>query len=350
MRDQRIPIALMGLGWVGTHRHAVAITKNPDFRLTGVIDRNPEKASALGKRLGVRCCQAERLEDIPWINEAKALAVATPPATHFELVSDAISMGLDVLTEKPFAMKPEQGKLMADLAEQKGRVLAVVHNFQFSRSALMLRRDFDLGKFGKIHRIHAVQLSNPKRRLPVWYETLPGGLFYDESPHLLYLMQAFSTSPLQLEQASVVSSNEGCQTPEIIQARYSSRTTDGQIFPVTLDMHFSAPLSEWHFAVLGEHAMGVVDIFRDIYLCLPNDGLHTTKTVLRTSVSATVQHWLQHFSSGIKHLAGTLDYGNNEVYRRFALSIRNRLPPVGINSSAALAVLRMQDQLLEYRS
>ena len=338
----------MGLGWVGVHRHLAAIKKSPDFRLVGVIDRNGDKVSSLSQRLGVKACQAEHLKDVPWMGEVQAIAIATPPHSHFELVSEALCNGLDVLTEKPFAMELEQGEEMANLAKVNNRILAVMHNFQFSRSGKILRREIDSGKLGKVRRIHGVQLSNPRRRLPTWYETLPGGLFFDESPHLLYLMLAFATGPLNLEEASVLASIDGCHTPEIVHARYSSLTNEGKYCPVTLDMHFSAPLSEWHFAVLGEDAVGVVDVFRDIYLRLPNDGLHTTSTVLRTSVLASLQHWLQHFTSGFKHLTGNLDYGNNEVYHRFAEAIRERLPPQGIDAAAGLTVLKMQYQLLNF--
>lgn len=349
MSAQRIPIALIGLGWVGTHRHATAISRSREYKLIGVVDRNADRANILGRKLGVPSCQAEHLADVPWMREAKAIAIATPPHSHFDLVLEALNRGLDVLTEKPFAMRVEQGEQMLETAKQGGRILAVMHNFQFSRSALMLRHDIDSGILGCIRRMHAVQLSNPRRRLPVWYESLPGGLFFDESPHLLYLMRGFTSGELTLEHASILDSTEGHQTPDLVQARYSGISAQGDTFPVTLDMHFSAPLSEWHFAVMGDEAMGIIDVFRDIYIRLPNDDLHTAKTVIRSSLTATAQHWLQHFSSGLKHLSGTLDYGNNEVYRRFAKAIRTREAPPGISSTAAVEVLRMQHQLLNCR-
>ncbi|MFD2578015.1 hypothetical protein ACFSTD_04005 [Novosphingobium colocasiae] len=43
----------------------------------------------------------------------------------------------------------------------------------------------------------------------------------------------------------------------------------------------------------------MVDVFRDIYLRLRNDGAHGTADVIRTSLSATAQHWWQHIASGI---------------------------------------------------
>lgn len=346
MTGRPIPIALMGLGWVGTNRHARAISRSDDYRLIGVIDRNADRARALGEKLKVPyVSHADSIPDVPWLKDAAAITVATPPHSHYQLVSEALARGLNVLTEKPFATRLEDGSAMVEAAAGSGRVLAITHNFQFSGSALRLAQDIDSGRLGRIRRIHAVQMSNPRRRLPSWYESLPGGLFYDESPHLLYLMRCFAPGPLVLEHSSVVASTQGHRTPELVLARFTCAAPDGPL-PVTLDMHFESPLSEWHFAVLGEEAMGVIDVFRDIYLRLPNDGLHTTGTVLRSSIVATAQHWLQHFSSGIRHLAGTLDYGNNEVYRRFAHAIRTGEPLQAIDPQSALAVLRMQHDIL----
>lgn len=141
-------------------------------------------------------------------------------------------------------------------------------------------------------------------------------------------------------------STTGLNTPALLDAHYVAESAAGSI-PVSLYLNFEAPVSEWHFAVLGDAGMGVVDVFRDIYLFLPNDGAHTTATVLRTSFTATRQHWAQHLTSGALHLTGRLSYGNDEVFRRFADAARGRGVPAGIGIDDALAVLRMQHELLD---
>ena len=90
MSEQRIPIALAGLGWGGTHRHAVAISRSSDYMLVGVIDRSEDQAALLGRKLGVLSCRAEHLSDVPWIGEARAVAIATPPHSHFDLVMESL--------------------------------------------------------------------------------------------------------------------------------------------------------------------------------------------------------------------------------------------------------------------
>jgi hypothetical protein len=56
---------------------------------------------------------------------------------------------------------------------------------------------------------------------------------------------------------------------------------------------------------------------------------------------------MQHLVSGPRHLAGTLRYGNDEVFRRFADAARGSGAPEGIGADDALAVLRMQHEIIE---
>jgi hypothetical protein len=121
-------------------------------------------------------------------------------------------------------------------------------------------------------------------------------------------------------------------------------------FPISLSCNFVSSISEWYLVVHGERASGVVDIFRDIYLRLPNDGTHSTREVIRTSVAASYQHWWQHVTSGVPHLRGKLRYGNDEIFRRFGQAIKGNseaLEPIG--ATAALETLTLQHEIIANR-
>jgi predicted dehydrogenase len=200
------------------------------------------------------------------------------------------------------------------------------------------------GRLGSLRAVNAVQFGNPKRRLPKWYEQLPLGLFYDESPHLLYLLRLVA-GPVTVARSIVFPSSTGLRTPARIDAFFESDAISG---PVTLHCNFESAVSEWYLMVFGEHRLGIVDVFRDIYLSIPNDGQHTTKTVLRTTLSTFGQHFWQHLVSGLPHLTGHLRYGNTELFQRFAYAIAgadDALLP--INGESALSVLRLQHAIIE---
>src|SRR5262245_44269521 len=122
--------AVVGLGWVGVHRHLPALAADPAFDVVGVIDRHPGRAQAVAARLGLRRHHAaERLTDVPWLEEVEAFTIATAPMSHAALIREALSLGRHVLTEKPFVLDPADGEALVALARERGRVLAIVHNF-----------------------------------------------------------------------------------------------------------------------------------------------------------------------------------------------------------------------------
>lgn len=342
-----VRIGVIGLGWVGCARHVPTLASDARFRLVGIADRRGDRAARIAKTMpGVRHGKGSRLADISWIEDVDAVSIATAPVAHHDLACEALARGLHVITEKPFAMTVVEGQAMVDASASAGRTLAVVHNFQFARSMTRLRRDMESGRIGRIRSIRAVQLGNPSRRLPDWYEELPLGLFYDESPHLLYLLGSIA-GPLRLLKAVSAESRTGKATPDQIDAWFEA---EGANYPVTLTCNFESSVSEWYLLVHGEAGVGVVDIFRDIYLRLPNDRTHSTGDVIRTSLSATTQHWWQHLASGLPHLLGKLRYGNDEVFGRFASAIGgepDQLRP--IDGEAALRTLTLQHEIISGR-
>lgn len=342
---RKLRVAAVGLGWVTLHRHLPAMRREPAIELVGVIDRRPGLAQSVARRLALpRHHAGERLTDIPWLGEIDAFTIGTGPASHAALIGEALSLDRHVMTEKPFVMQPAEGEALVALAREKRRVLAVVHNFQFARSARRLAADVAAGRYGELRFIHARQLGNPLRRLPAWHEELPLGLYYDESPHMFYLLRALAPPPLEFLRAEVQPSTLGKRTPAWVCAHYAAGPAR---IPVKLDMAFEAPLSEWHIALAGERCLGDIDVFRDIYVRLANDGAHTAWPVLRTSLAASWAHWTQHFLSGPRHLRGTLLYGNDEVFRRFAAAALAGTDPEAIGPQDALAVLRMQHEILD---
>lgn len=346
MSDKRLRVAEVGLGWVGTHRHLPAMAAHGGFDVIGLIDRHPGTAREWAAKRGIpRFHCGDDITAVPWLNEVDALVVATTPFTHYQIIRSALELGKHVLTEKPFTMSVDEGEALVALARERQRVLAIVHNFQFASSTRRLLRDMESGALGTVTGVIAQQYGNPGRRLPTWYEQLPLGLFYDESPHLLYLLRRLSPGAMRMLSCDVFPSTTGKVTPAIIHAQYESAAAGTRI-PVTLSLRFESPISEWHVTVLGDRALGDVDVFRDIYVRLPNDGVHATMDVLRTSLTATWAHWSQHLTRGPLHLAGKLLYGNDEVFGRFHAAATRGVPLERVSADDALAVLKMQHEIV----
>jgi predicted dehydrogenase len=278
----------------------------------------------------------------PWLDEVDALVIATSPAAHFPLAKRALDLGKHILVEKPFTMNPLEAAELLDLSAKVGRVCAVSHNFLFSHSMRRLEQLIQNGDLGQITGIEGVQMSNPQRRLPVWYNNLPLGLFYDESPHLLYLARHFAGGKPRLAAVQMIPAPGNAATPYSLSLAYQ-----GTSFPMRISMLFHASLSEWHFIIMGSKKIAIADIFRDILIVARNDQGHKASDILNTSLSVFSSHFLGTISSGVRMLSRQLYYGTETIYDRFIDSILNKTIPAGIHAGDGLDVVQMQHDILE---
>lgn len=339
----RIRIASIGLGWVTTNRHIPALRRCPQARLVGVIDHQPGRAESIAGQIKVpHWATAQSAAEVSWLDRVDAVTIGTPPRSHYSLVRSYLEAGKHVLVEKPMAMTVAEAEELSALAIERDRVLAVVHNFQFTRSVRRVKQMIEDGRIGEIRSIWAVQLSNPNRRLPTWYEQLPLGLFYDESPHFFYLLRALTGCDPEFRSIDVLQSRNGGHTPAKITALLDARG-----IPVQVDMNFDAPLSEWHIGVFGTRRAAFVDVFRDILVVVPNDGTHLGRDILRTSASAGWSHVAGTLKSGVLLMAGRLSYGNDEVVRNFCLACQGQRGALaGISAADGAAVVGMQHRVI----
>jgi len=94
----------------------------------------------------------------------KAVALATPAVTHYEMAKAALLAGKDVLVEKPLAIDVKHGEELVDLADAKGRVLMVGHILRYHPAILKLQRLILDGTLGKINYLYSNRLNIGKIR------------------------------------------------------------------------------------------------------------------------------------------------------------------------------------------
>lgn len=336
-------VAVVGLGWVGTHRHLPWLARNRDVEVAGVIDHNFARVDRARTEFKVaRGAVAEGPEEVKWLEEVDAVTIATPPAAHAPLARAYLSAGKDVLLEKPMAVELAAAEELRRHAEQEGRILALVHNFQFARSTVRLRRLIESGRLGEVKALWGAQLSNPARRLPEWYESLPLGLFYDESPHFFYLVRSLLGAEPRMDHVQVLPGPAGRQTPAAITLLMRAGSV-----PVQIAMNFEAPVSEWHVTVIGSRALAVLDVFRDVLVVTRNDGQHLGRNILMTTADAVGGHIGGVARSGALNVMGRLAYGNDVVIARFVEACRTRKAPPGISAADGVEVVRLQHDVLD---
>lgn len=333
-----IRTATVGAGWVSQNRHMPALHHNRDVDLVGVVvpegHLSPDVRAKIEDRFGP--LQFAPSIDADWMVDVDAVMVGTPPITHPDLVIGALEAGKHVLVEKPFALTTVDADRMVDAAAANRRIVSVVHNFQFGRAASHARAVIAAGGLGELKAVFGVQSSNHERRLPSWYRELPLGLFTDEAPHLVYLLQSFlpdaDLESLHVGRSLAADDN----TPDLV----SMVLRDGNVVG-SLHMTFVGALSEWMLVILGTRATLVLDLFRDVCFTMPNDHGHLAADVLRTQLRAVGGHLAGTFGAGTQRLRGRLDYGNAEVVRRFVAAVRTGVADPHIDGTRGRDVVRI---------
>jgi predicted dehydrogenase len=325
-------VGIIGTGWVAQDRHIPSFQSLPGVEVVGVYDRHLDRAEQVAARFGIGLVVRERDELLA--AGLNAVSIATSPWSHAEHARAALAAGLHVFCEKPMALDLTEARSMADAAEAAGRVLTISHNFGFARSTRAAREY--LGSEPELLYASAVQLSSERRRLPAWYRDLPGGLLFDEVPHLLYTLRDWC-GPLQLAGASATWRDDN--HPRVVEAEFT-----GQI-PARATMVFGAPLSEWHVTLVGRRRVVDLDLFRDIAVRVGSDGAHHAGDIARTSAKAMLDHGLGFIGSGVEMLRGRLRWGHDVLIAAFVEACQGRREnPVPLDR--ALDVVRLSDDLM----
>jgi len=173
---------------------------------------------------------------------------------------------------------------------------------------------------------------------------LPGGLFFDESPHMIYLLRRF-LGDLSVRQAWGREAPAGVeQRLDRVEARLGSARGSAD-----LSMSFRSPVSEWLLTVIGARRVLVLDIFRDILIVQKPDGSHGTGDVVRSSLRAFWQALAGFAISGALFSTGRLLYGHETLVRRFLDSIVDGAP-LPVTPEEGMAVVQTMESILEQAS
>jgi predicted dehydrogenase len=240
--------------------------------------------------------------------------------------------GIHVFVEKPMALDNAEAAEMVASARETGCHLGVSHNQLFSRSVTAVRRRIRSGKLGVVRHVLALQASSPNRRLPHWYPELRGGLFFDEAPHMVYLLDAFLDG-FEVDHAW----SEGTDSPKSLGADLIGGTgIRGQ-----LTMIFDAPISEWFVSIVCDRGVAVLDLFRDIQFVIPPDGGHRPHQILRTSMAGVLGLGIGTFNTGARYLARRQFWGHDVIIADFLDAVRKDRAPAVTGDDGARVVSKM---------
>jgi len=95
---------------------------------------------------------------------ADAIVIATPAATHEQLVRRALATGKHVFVEKPLCLDLAEAGTLSALARAQGRTLMVGHLLLYHPAFQALKAAFDAGRLGQLRYVYSTRLSLGKIR------------------------------------------------------------------------------------------------------------------------------------------------------------------------------------------
>jgi predicted dehydrogenase len=173
-----VGLAVVGYGYWGPNIVRNAIERS-ELEMLALCELDPAKAAEFSRRYpGMpTTSDFEALLDDPSVD---AVAIATPPRTHFRLARQALEAGKHVLVEKPLATTVAEAEALVELAERRGLVLMPGHTFLYSPSVNKVRDLIRQGDLGEIYFV-----TSSRMNLGIYQ---PDGVVCDLAPHDLSIL------------------------------------------------------------------------------------------------------------------------------------------------------------------
>jgi len=174
-----VGVAVVGAGYWGPNL-VRNLGSHPRCDLRWVCDRDLERAAAAVGRhstVGVTDQLAKVLDD----TSVEAVAVATPAATHAEVVTACLEAGKHGLVEKPLASSVAEGRAVVAAAEAHERALMCDHTYCYTPVVRRIRDLVRSGALGEIHYVDSVRINLGLVQRDV-------DVFWDLAPHDLSIL------------------------------------------------------------------------------------------------------------------------------------------------------------------
>jgi predicted dehydrogenase len=239
-RARPINIVVVGFGYWGPNL-VRNITERPEFQLGGICELDFKRSADFSRRyLGVPVrSNLDRFLNDP---DVDAIAIATPPRTHYELTRRALAANKHVLVEKPLAMDPDEADDLLRLAGETGRTLMPGHTFVYSPPVNKVR---DLIRSGELGDIYFITSSRMNLGL---YQS--DGVVSDLAPHDVSIMLYWLNRPV----VRVVASGLSVFQPGVPETAFLTLTFAGGV-TANVQISWLAPRKLRQTVIVGSQRM-----------------------------------------------------------------------------------------------
>lgn len=148
---------MIGLGYWGPNL-VRNLSASPETQLVAICDRDPDRLNSIGAQFPAARRVPEG-DDVFNADDIDAVCIATPVATHYPLVKQALESGKHVLVEKPFVQRVDEAEELVALARSNKLVLMLDHVFLYSPAVRRLATAVQSGELGELQFVDSVRIN-----------------------------------------------------------------------------------------------------------------------------------------------------------------------------------------------
>lgn len=130
---KQVKVGVIGVGHLGK-LHATLYKEVSDAELIGVFDIDEKKCKTIAEELNVRAFT----NLVQMFEAVEAVNIVTPTTTHYDITSQALSLGKHVFIEKPITKTEQEADDLIQLAKSKNKIIQVGHIERFNAAMLAL--------------------------------------------------------------------------------------------------------------------------------------------------------------------------------------------------------------------
>jgi predicted dehydrogenase len=167
--DEKLGVALVGLGSLSTNQIAPALQKTKRCKLTAIVSGTPAKQEKWAKQYDLapkHIYNYETFDKIADDDSVDIIYVVLPNGMHCEYTVRAAKAGKHVFCEKPMAISSVECRQMIDACRKAERLLGIGYRCQFEPHHLKCMELAKSKEFGEIKEIIAgfgFKIGDPKQ-------------------------------------------------------------------------------------------------------------------------------------------------------------------------------------------
>jgi predicted dehydrogenase len=235
-----IRIAVAGYGYWGPNI-VRNVLERPEFQLAALCEVNEARAAEFRRRYpGVPV--EHDIDSLLANGRVDAVAIATPPTSHYELGRRALEAGKHVLIEKPLARTSEDAVELIALAEDVGVTLMPGHTFIYSPPVNRIRELIQDGTVGDPYFITSSRMNLGLYQLD--------GVVCDLAPHDLSILMYWLEEPV----VQIAASGRGMFRDDVVETAFLTLTFAGGT-TANLQISWLAPRKVREMVLVGSKRM-----------------------------------------------------------------------------------------------